>query len=248
MSYHVALSLKIFHAFWGNETPPLRIVPHDPRGFSRLDLLAKPGAASLDIVAETAKLTDPVIVSFDVIANDPNIAALTAGFDWASLPRIDLTADTDDVDGIVTAYAAPVADRRMPGDPLMRIDLAIPATGLRRVTLRCDAPAALWAYHITGKRAVGPLQIVDAAKAVAFEDLGETALPDGTPARVLRSTAPIALRYRSAMRFALEETQDPPFDPITLIPVLPVAGINLRPAPDMAAAASLQSDIFVSLW
>lgn len=248
MSYHLALGLKITHGFWGDDAPPVRIVPRNPRTFAYLGLIAKPGHARLDVVAETVLLTDPVTLELDVVATDPELAVTTDGIDWATLPRVVLTDGTDDVTTNLTTHLAPKSPARQPGDPLFQIDVALPVTGQRNITLHCDAASALWAYHITGARKDGALHVVDSAKRVQFEDLGQTALPDGQSARVLRSTAPLPLRYRSPERFALEELQDPPFDPITLVPVLPVAGINLHPPHDAGAPHSLQSDIFVSLW
>ena len=248
MSYHIALALKITHGFWGDDAPPIRIVPRNPRTFAYLGLVAKPGHARLDVAAETALLTDPVTLELDVVATDPELAVMTDGIDWATLPRVVLTEDTADVTANLTTHLAPNPPDRAPGDPLFQIDVSLPVTGQRNVTLQCDAMSALWAYHITGARSDGALQVVDSAKRVQFEDLGQTALPGGQQARVLRSTAPLPLRFRSPERFALEERQDPPFDPITLVPVLPVAGINLHPPHDPDAPHSLQSDIFVSLW
>lgn len=248
MSYHIALALKITHGFWGNDAPPIRIVPRNPRTFAYLGLVAKPGQARLDVVAETAVLTDPVTLELDVVATDPELAVTTDGIDWATLPRVVLTENTDDMTTTFAGHLAPNPPDRQPGDPLFQIDVALPVTGQRNITLHCEATSALWAYHIIGAHSGGALHVVDSAKRVEFEDLGQTALPDGQPARVLRSTKPLPLRYRSPERFALEELQDPPFDPITLVPVLPVAGINLHPPQDAGAPHSLQSDIFVSLW
>ena len=247
MTYHLALDLKIIHDFWGDEPPPIRIVPADARALAREGLIAKPGRARLDIVAETALLTDPVTVALDVIATDPTLGAVTAGFDPATLPHVALP-DSDADEYALADHLPETAQHRAPAEPLFRLSLQLPATGQRSVTLRCGAHSALWAYHVTGVRSAGPLQVVDQASEITFEDLGQTALPGGHTARVLRSTQPLPLRYRSTARFALEELQDPPFDPITLIPVLPAAGANLHPPAEPGASHPLQSDIYVSLW
>lgn len=248
MSYHHALDLTLTHGFWGDAPPPLRIVPRDPAGVARAGLIVKAGHARLDVAAETALLTEPLTLELDVIATDPALGGITDGVDLATLPRVDLTGDTADASVALTDHLASNPLARVPGDPLLQIDLALPATGLRRIALHCPAVAALWAYHITGTRGQGPLSVVDPDRQITFEDLGQTPLPDGQTARVLRSTVPLPVQYRSAARFALEERQDPPFDPITLIPVLPAAGVSLRPPSDPGAPHSLQSDIFVSLW
>lgn len=248
MSFHHALSLTITHGFWGDEAPPLRIVPRDPAAFVRAGLIAKHRTAHLDVVAETALLTDPLTLELDVIATNPALSNVTAGVDWATLPCVDLGKDADTDLFTLSAHLADNPPVRAPGDPLFKIDLILPVTGLRAVTLHCDAVSALWAYHITGLRAQGPLSVVDPDKQTSFADMGQTALPDGQTARVLRSTTPLPVQYRSPARFALEEQQDPPFDPITLVPVLPAAGLRLRAPSDPSAPHSLQSDIFVSLW
>lgn len=248
MSHHIALTLQIAHEYWGDENVPLEIVPHDPKHFSRLGLLAKRSPARLDVIAETADLTTPQTLIFDVIARDQTLLAVTAGPDWATTPHIDLTHLSENADISLTDVLNDTDSARMPGDPLLRVALKVPVDDTRLVTLHLSAVAALWAYHVTGSKVDDPLQIIDANNEFSFNDLGKTLLPDGTSARVLRSDAPIAMRYRSSNRFTLQVQQDPPFDPITLIPVLPAAGVNLRPTTDPAAAASLQSDIFISLW
>lgn len=248
MSYHIAASIRINHGFWDDEVPPLRIAPSDPRMFSRLGLLAKPSAARIDVIAETDAFTEPAIITFDVVATSHDVLAVTGSVNWATLPHLMLAAD---LDAPIVPYADVVMDHapnRLPGDPLLRMSVAIAATGTREITLLMPTVAPLWAYHFTGEKAKDALQILDPSDTHQFEDLGERALTEGLSARVLRSTAPIALAYRSPARFKLEALQDPPFDPITLIPVLPAAGINMRPADDPAAAQHLQSDIFVSLW
>ena len=247
MSYHAALDLRIIHDFWGEEPPPLRIVPSDARALARDGLIVKPGRARLDIVTETALLTDPVTVALDVIATDPTLGAVTEGYDPATLPLVTLP-DDDASEYALAEHLPETAQDRAPGDPLFRLSLQLPAIGQRSVTLRCGAHSALWAYHVTGVRSTGPLQVIDPASEITFEDLGQAALPGGHMARVLRSTQPLPLRYRSTARFALEELQDPPFDPITLIPVLPAAGANLHPPAEPGASHPLQSDIYVSLW
>ncbi|TCP40176.1 hypothetical protein [Rhodovulum marinum] len=81
---------------------------------------------------------------------------------------------------------------------------------------------------------------------IALPPRGTRALPDGTPARVLRSTRPIAARARPDRAFALQRPG--PSGPETVIPVLPAAGTSFRPADEPGGAARLQSDIFVTLW
>lgn len=248
MSFHIALSVQMTHDYWGDEAPPLRIVPQSATRFASLGLLAKPSAARLDVVAETKYLDAPTTVTLAVIADDPDLPQLTSGIDWEALPHVDLTGYTGDTSALLPTVLADGAVPRAPSDPLMLIDVTIPATGKRNVDLHCPSVMAIWAYHIMGRTADVPLQIKDPQAQVRFEDAGQTALPNGTSARVLRSTTPIAMQQRTNARFILEQTQDHPFDPITLIPVLPAAGANLRPAPGGSPETTLQSDIFVSLW
>ncbi|MCG3266166.1 hypothetical protein [Yoonia sp. I 8.24] len=245
MSFHIALSLRLTHEYWGDETPPLRILPTDMHHFTRAGFLAKPAPARLDVVAETAQLTAPTQLDFDVFTTSPDTYVLTKGLAAEKVPLFDLGTETE----LQLSDALPVqAPARMPGDPLLRLRIPIDVSGTHEVTFHLQAVSALWAYYFTGENAVEGLQISDAAGSTSFKDLGPSAITDGHVARVLRSDTPIKMTYRSDARFALEARQDPPFDPITLIPVLPAAGVNLRPTDDPAAAAPLQSDIFVSLW
>ncbi|SFR39599.1 hypothetical protein SAMN04488005_1387 [Yoonia tamlensis] len=245
MSFHIALSLRVTHEYWGDETPPLRILPSDMRAFTRAGLLAKPAPARLDVVAETALLTEPTQIACDVYTTSPDTYALTQGLRADTLPIYDLGSATE----MHLADAVPLENvPRLPGDPLLRLLITLDETGTRNLRLHLQTVSALWAYHFTGDAAPEGLQITDPTGAASFDDLGTAPIAEGHSARILRSDAPIKLRYRSDARFTLEARQDPPFDPITLIPVLPAAGVNLRPTDDPAAAAPLQSDIFVSLW
>lgn len=246
MAHRIALSFQLTHDYWGDDTVPLQIRPTDPQTFKRLGLLAKPSPASIDIIADDEVFDKETIVSCDVTTTDLDVFALTDGSDWARLPHLDLTALTKSTE--ITLSDVPILTdaARLPDDPLLRVNLSIPAEGTVSITLRLTAVSTLWAYHVTGNKVNEPLQVVDKTNGSSFEDMGQSPLPDGSMTRVFRSTQPIPLRYRPDARFALEAPQDPPFDPITLIPVLPAAGVNLRPAPD--AAPRLQSDIFVSLW
>lgn len=248
MSYRIAISLRIAHDYWGDDTIPLQIRPSDPGGFRRLDLLSKPSPAQIDIIADEDEIQDSQAINLDVVASDPNIYALTDGADWAQVPLVDLTNVTSDREVSLSDVPIHTDAARQPGDPLLRVNLSIPAEGTHFVTLRLSAVSTLWAYHVTGNKVDDPLQVIDKNNGLSFEDLGKSALPDGDMARIFRSSQPIPLRYRPDASFTLEARQDPPFDPITLIPVLPAAGVNLRPTPDPAAGAPLQSDIFVSLW
>lgn len=248
MDYRIALSCRILHDYWGDDLPPLRITPHDPSLLSHRGMIAKPSEAGIDLVAETGSLDESDSVTLDVFATDDVLIGVTDGVDGNTLPHLSLTENSENVDLTLTDVPKRTDATRLPGDPFLRIDLALPETGTRKVTLHLSAVAALWAYHITGDKVAEPLQIIDNSNEFEFEDLGQSALPDGITARVFRSTSPVALRRRSPVRFTLEAPQDPPFDPITLIPVLPAAGVNLRPTDDPAAGAPLQSDIFVSLW
>ncbi len=246
MAYRRALSLQIAHEYWGNETIPLQIRPNDPQHIAKLGLLSRSSPACIDIISDDEVFDTPQTITVDVIASNPNMTALTDGPDWAQLPVIDLTEVASNSEIALADVPMRTDATRNPGDPLLRINLNIPREGTLLITLRLSAVSALWAYHVTGNRVQDPLQVIDSNNISSFEDLGESPLPDGSIARVFRSTTSIPLRHRPDTSFALEAQQDPPFDPITLIPVLPAAGVNLRPAPD--AATALQSDIFVSLW
>jgi hypothetical protein len=245
MSFHIALSVAMTHEYWGDETPPLRIIPSNMHAFTRAGFLAKPAPARLDVVAETAQLTEPTHINCDVFTTSPDTYVLTHGLAADTVPLFDL----EDACELRLSDAEPIeVAARMPGDPLLRLRIPVDVTGTRNVTFHMQSVSALWAYHFTGTNVADGLQITDPAGTATFADLGSTPVSEGHVARVLRSDSPIKMTFRSDARFALEARQDPPFDPITLIPVLPAAGVNLRPTDDPAAAAPLQSDIFVSLW
>ena len=248
MTHRIALTLRIAHDYWGDDTIPLQIKPGNPDAFRKLGLLAKPSPARIDIIADDDVFDATQTISFDVITSDPNIIVVTDGADWGRLPQVDLTQVSTNADVTLSDVPIHTDATRYPGDPLLRVNLRVPAEDTHQITLRLSAVSTLWAYHVTGNKVDDPLQVIDNNNGSSFEDLGKTALPDGSMARIFRSTQPIPLRYRPNASFALETRQDPPFDPITLIPVLPAAGVNLRPTPDPAAASPLQSDIFVSLW
>ncbi|MBL3570522.1 hypothetical protein BV509_12820 [Rhodovulum sulfidophilum] len=243
MRYRVALDLTVRHGFWGDAPAPLRIAAADPGRLARADIVFKTdGTRAILGLPETAP--PPAAVALDILA-EPRAIALTEG--WQADAVAVLTPAPGQAEtGLAAAQETlprDLGDRRV---CRLLLDLAgaDPEAGWA-LSLRLEPVAALWAYHVTGRGAEGPIRVIDPADEVAFEDLGQTPMPDGRRARVLRSARPVPLAARSPWRFRLEETQPAPFDPIALIPVLPAGGANLRPAPGQDG---LQSDIYVSLW
>ncbi|WP_341366037.1 hypothetical protein [Yoonia sp. BS5-3] len=248
MSHRIALSFQIAHDYWGDETVPLKIFPSDPHALAMAGVLAKRSPARIDLIADDDVFDNNQIITVDVTSADTDILALTDGQDWGRTPHLDLSGMTENTDIALVDVPILTDAPRLPGDPLLRVNLPVAAEGTGLITLRLTAVATLWAYYVTGSKGGVDLQVIDQNNNATFEDLGQSPLPDGALARVFRSTQAIPLRYRPDARFTLEALQAPPFDPITLIPVLPAAGVHLRRAADPAARAPLQSDIFVSLW
>ncbi|RAP43332.1 hypothetical protein BYZ73_01075 [Rhodovulum viride] len=242
MRYRVALDLTVRHGFWGDAPAPLRIAAADPVRLARADIVFKTdGTRAILGLPETAP--PPAPVALDILA-EPRAIALTEGWQADAVPVLTPGPGTSETGLADATETLP----RGPGDARicrLVLDLAGADPGGWTLRLSLEPVAALWAYHVTGRGADGPIRVIDPADRIAFEDLGQAPLPDGRPARVIRSTRPVALAARPSVRFRLEETQPAPFDPIALIPVLPAGGVNLRPAPGQDG---LQSDIYVSLW
>jgi len=243
MDYAPILTLTLSHAYYGGGRPPVSVVPEGARGFDRAGLLMRRIGGRSVVLADNAQ-ERPEALALVLEAETPEVLAVTRGADWTRMPRFAFGLGQDDVvyDEVpVAAEAARGMSRR-----LAVLDVALPEAGAREITLRFGAVGALWAYVVLGAERDAALEVVDPAGAIAFEDLGARDLPDGTPARVLRSAAPIEARARPTEKFALQRPG--PFGPETVISVLPAAGTGFRPSDEPGDGARLQSDIYVTLW
>ncbi|MGC9419218.1 MAG: hypothetical protein ACP5EN_09650 [Rhodovulum sp.] len=243
MEFAPVLTLTLSHGFYGDAPPPLALRPTDPQAFRRAGLILRQAGATAAVLAETGD-DRPDAVDLALAPNDPAVLAVTRGADWSAVPVLEIGPGIDSV-----AFADTPAAETLPRGPrgdLARLRIALPGGGARALTLRFDAVEALWAYVVTGAEVADGLSVVDQAGAVAFEELPPRVLPDGTAARVLRSTRAIPARARPAQRFTLQRPG--PFGPETVIPVLPAAGTSFRHAEEPGDAARLQSDIFVTVW
>ncbi len=250
MSWRIALTVSVVHDYWGDGPAPVLLAAVDRSALARDGMMLRPAPGGGAVIAEVGDQM-PASITLDLIATDDLLLPLTDKVSGgrALVPLIDLTEGVADIDLTFSPAAAADAEPRGLADRrLARLAVALPLEGTRSVRISCRAVEALWTYHFVGQSIDGPIRIVDAEARIDFEDLGQHTLPGGRRARVLRSVAPVPLRARPVVRLALEEARPAPFDAMTLIPVLPAAGPALRPVTDAGAAATLQSDIYVSLW
>lgn len=253
MSFAEILHLTVRHAYYGDSAVPVRIAPADARSFARDGLMMKADRGSAVVIGDPEAEDLPQTVALKLVAQTPDLFALTDGADARKARHLHVPQGQDDV-RFADATPPKQTPKRSPDAPQvlsgefigLSIALPDPADWPRRVTLRCDTVSALWAYHVTGPRAGEPLEIVDTTGKARFDDLGTQFLPGGQTTRILRSREPIALRARSDVKFKLQVQGQ--FDPDTIIPRLPVGGARLKPITDPGAAARLQSDIFITLW
>ena len=246
MDYAPILRLTLTHDYYGNDAAPIGVMPTDPQAFDRDGLLLRHVGRKVTIIADMDQ-PRPACVSLSLIAQSPDIFALTEGADWKSIPhlRIPLGAKQVEFATLPVKEIEPQTRSRY----LARLEIDVPSdneSDVRDIELEFQAVAALWAYYLTGKRADGALQVIDTKGEFGFDNLGAQPLPNGTTAQVLRSDRPVPVRARPNHQFALQ--QPGPFGPKTLIPVLPAAGVQFKTVTDPDAAARLQSDIFVTLW
>lgn len=254
MEYRAALEVDIRHDYWGEAPAPFRVFAANPDALRRADLVLRSGGPGAVLAAPSDAEALPDRITLDIVADDTQLIGLTRGWRADTVPVFapDLAA-TDAADktriSISPTDEAKSDLSRHPGDRrLCQLDLPLDPTRFPIIcTVACETVQALWAYHIVGKGNADPIHVVDDADKIAFDDLGEEILPDGRTARVLRSSTPVPIRQHNSIRLALKKDQPPPYDPETLIPVLPVGGLNLKPIPGATPADILQSDIYVSL-
>ncbi|WP_227270654.1 hypothetical protein [Roseobacter weihaiensis] len=244
MGWGVVIELMLEHDYYAPHMPPVTVRPTDAARFAKSGLLLRQSGALVFVLAENAAEDLPATVELGLEVQNTDVIAVTQGGDWSMVPQLTLMAGTDRA-VLEDARAATVPQR--PGrQKLAQITAEILPQVPRRLKLRFKAMASHWAYHVIGPGS-DDVHIEDPEGAVEFDPLGTVDLPDGTPAHVLRSRAPLPARARPNQRFSL--TRPGPFGPRILIPVLPAPQPLFAsvPAPD-GAGALIQSDIFVSIY
>ena len=245
MAYVERLIVRMNHSYYAPAPPPLTIGPADPDTFRRSSLLLR-GSGAEFLLIEDGDAPSPVTrIVLDVICRTPEVISVTQGAGWRALPVIVLPLGRD-VGAPEQAGSHLDAGLSRGEQRLARLAIELDPEGPRTVELRMRAQRSRWAYHVTGP-GHGDVLVEDTEGEVEFEDLGQVTLPNGVPAKVIRSRDPLPLRARAAQRFAL--TTPGPFGPKVIVPILPVAG------PVSAAATGagsteppvLQSDIYVSI-
>ncbi|WP_300038602.1 hypothetical protein [uncultured Roseobacter sp.] len=244
MTWAAIAQLRLVHDYYAPNMPPVTVRPADPTAFDKEGLLLRQMGPRVLVVAEEDNTELPESVTLDLDVQNPDVIALTEGASWTHVPQIGLPLHLDNAQ----LSAAGPSDVPQPPSSrkLAQVSIGLSAGSLRRMTLRCEAVASHWAYHVTGP---GSEEVVieDTEGAVLFDALGAVDLPDGTPAHVIRSRDALPARARPLQRFSL--SRPGPFGPRTLIPVLPAPQplFTTVPTPD-GAGALIQSDIYVSIF
>jgi hypothetical protein len=244
MGWQVLVELLLEHDYYAPGMPPVTVRPEDARNFGRDGLLLRQSGAQIFVLAEDGNDDLPAGFTLDLEAQTRDVISVTDGGDWRVVPQVRLDAGTD------LARLDPEATSdvpQVPGRPrLAQVAVAIDPSSRRVLKLRFGAVSSHWAYHVIGP---GNQDVVieDPEGEVIFDAMGIVDLPDGTPARVIRSRAPLPARARPGQRFSL--SRPGPFGPRTLIPVLPAPQPLFAkvPGPD-GAGAIIQSDIYVSIF
>ncbi|MEL6125752.1 MAG: hypothetical protein AAFR57_05050 [Pseudomonadota bacterium] len=243
-------TVTVRHAYWGEEVPPLTLVPG--RKFAgqiaALGGVIRPrpgglicgvpeGAGDLD---ET--LTQPMEI--DMVATDPMVEMVTdEAMGPGTVPIFTVTCVSDETDttrlSLETAQAvtggfSAFARLLVTAEPEGR-DLS--------ASVEFAAVARIWTYNVTGGDASAKLAVQDPAGAASFDRIADRRLPNGTTARCFRSHDAIHLNRRPPERFEL--VSEGPFGPRTIVPILPTpTPTALRKDPD---SGQLTSDIYVNL-
>ncbi|MFV0299868.1 MAG: hypothetical protein ACK5IP_03125 [Paracoccus sp. (in: a-proteobacteria)] len=236
MSPRLLIRLRLVHGYDDPGHPALRVVA--PSGV----MLRQLGGEVEVFLSERQEM--PAQVSLSLLWQSVEFCLVTEGYDWSGVPVLVVGADRDRLvfgtDPVLQTLPRGRGDRRV-----LQLDIAVTEGARRDIRLDFEAVATHWAYHLTGRGLRDDIRIVDRGNRVRFDDLGVETLPDGTPARVLRSAEPLALCARPPQRFALQ--YEGQFGPVVLVPALPAAGVNIRPLADGGGDGRLQSDIYVTL-
>lgn len=246
MAYSEILRLSLRHAYFGSDVPPLAVRPKDAQAFDRSGCLLRQRGGTVHVLADDTEDDRPSQMPLIITATSPDIIGLTRGAVWGADVTLVAPLGIDEIGFEEGDMAAPPENPRHLSKEIATLDVALPDDGRRDLTLVFHAVESHWAYHLTGKRDLDGLEVIDTTGDVAFEDLGVQDLPNGQAARVIRSAQALAARARPDQRFALQKPG--PFGPETLVSVLPAAAPPFKPIPDAGATSRLQSDIFVTLW
>lgn len=244
MGWTVLIEMVLEHAYYAPNMPPVTVWPQDRKDFDAAGLMLRQSGARIFVLAEDGNYDLPGEVSFDLAPQNNDVISVTLGGDWKHIPMIDLPAGQDSA--ALDPDAPPAVPQRLGAPLLARVRVAITPAAQRTVRVSFEAVASHWAYHVIGPGSED-VMIEDSEGTIAFEPVGVEALPDGTPARVIRSNAALPARARPSQRFSL--SRPGPFGPRTLIPVLPAPQPLFAkvPGPD-GAGAIIQSDIYVSIF
>lgn len=244
MGWSVVIEVLLEHEYYAPNTPPVTVSPSDVTAFARAGLLLRQSGARCLVLADDDDTDLPASVSLDLDVQGSEVILVTQGGDWTNVPQIMLHAGTDQ------ATLGPETTSTLPQTPghmrLAQVIADLTPGAQRNLVVKFAAMSSHWAYHV-----IGPdnedVVIEDPEGAVQFDPLGTVDLPDGTPARVIRSRDALPARARPTQRFSL--SRPGPFGPRTLIPVLPAPQplFATVPAPD-GAGALIQSDIYVSIF
>ena len=245
MSYQPRLELRLSHAFYGPNPPPLQVKPANQAAFEAAGLMLRPDGPIWRIIGEPAQM--PVSLALDLIANNAEMITVTQGLDWAFAPAFTLRG----TGFFALSKMTPEQQHtRMENGKLSnriaRLNLTLPKTGTLKTNVTWSAVRGIWTYRVVAKDLPENLSVTDTAGQVTFHPLGEETLPDGRRVKLFRSATSIPAAKRAPERFRLQKTG--PFGaPETLIETLPVAGANLtEPKPGTESAPHI-SDIYVTL-
>lgn len=239
-TYREILRLRLSHAYYGDASPPVDIVPSDPRAFQEAGLLVRRQGEDMLVASDADDLPD--WISFDLRPRTADVFTVTRGSQWDGCPLIEAPLGVDDV---TLEPLAPSVRPQHPGTRTLAQVRIAPDPAGRKVVVQFDAPDVFWAYHVVGPGSEDAM-IEDPEGQVAFDPLGPETLPGGRVSHVLRSRVALPVRARAAQRFALKTPG--PFGPKTLIPVLPAPGADFvsYPLPGSSQTRA-QADIYVTI-
>ncbi len=244
MGWKLLIELTLEHDYYAPHMPPVTVQPEDRTEFGRAGLLLRQSGGQVFVLAEDDNYDLPDTVALDLETQNRDVVTVTQGGSWEYVPQIRLDAGSDQA---VLDPEAPSDVAQAPGRPrLAQLVITLNHSRKRNLKVRFAAMSSHWAYHV-----IGPgnedVVIEDPEGEVLFDPMGMVDLPDGTPARVIRSRAALPARARPGQRFSL--SRPGPFGPRTLIPVLPAPQPLFAkvPGPD-GAGALIQSDVYVSIF
>lgn len=241
MAWREILLLTFDHEFYRPAQPPVSLRLEGDEG---VFVLRRIGGHFVLLVDDEAD-ERPEIARFILRAEAPEIFSVTEGANWNSRPEISAPVSEAEI-RFSPREEAPAEEPSALLDPdLLLLEVALPETGMRQLTLGFSTVSALQAFYLIGGDPEQHLEILDSAASISFDDLGEQMLPDRRPARLFRSRTPIPASERQKMRFSLYGEGD--HGRMLIVPALPAGGARFRSAVPPASPGELQSDIYVNL-